>query len=201
MNSTAQQKWNQIYRNNASPGQFPQPAQVVVDFAHLLPATGRALELACGTGGNALFLAKRGFDCWAWDISDVALEQLAARADNARLIIHTEVRDIESESLPTEYFDVIVVAHFLDRSICEQIVKMLKPSGLLFYQTFTIDALGFGLGPKNPDYLLQPNELIRLFNQLQIHGYREDGIASDSQKGLLGQAYLVASKNTLQGNE
>ncbi|MEE9423578.1 MAG: class I SAM-dependent methyltransferase [Methylococcales bacterium] len=200
MNPTAQKKWNQIYRNNALPDQFPRPAQVVVDFAHLLPATGRAVELACGTGGNSLFLAERGLDCWAWDISDVALEQLAARADHARLIIHTEVRDIECESLPAEYFDVIVVAHFLDRSICEQIVTMLKPGGLLFYQTFTVDALAVGIGPKNPDYLLQPNELIRLFKQLRIHGYREDGLASDSQNSMPGQAYLVASKHTLQGN-
>jgi len=201
MNLTALQKWNQIYRNNASLDLFPKPAQVVLDFAHLLPVTGRAAELACGTGGNALFLAERGLDCWAWDISNVALEQLAAQAEKADLIIHTEVRDIESESLPAECFDVIVVAHFLNRSICEQIVKMLNPSGLLFYQTFTIDALGFGLGPKNPDYLLQPNELIKLFNQLQLYGYREDRLVSDSQNSLPGQAYLVASKHTLQGNE
>ncbi len=193
MKTTAQQKWNQIYRNNASPDQFPQPAQVVVDFAHLLPATGRVVELACGTGGNALFLAERGLDCWAWDISNVALQQLAAQAKKAHLTVHTQVRDIEGESLPTECFDVIVVAHFLNRSICEQIVKMLKPGGLLFYQTFTVDALAFGIGPKNPDYLLQPNELIRLFNSLQLHGFREDGLALDSQDGLPGQAYLVAS--------
>ncbi len=201
MNPTAQQKWNQIYRKNASTDQFPQPAQVVVDFAHLLPATGRALELACGTGGNALFLAERGFDCWAWDISDVALEQLATQAEKARLTVHTEARDIESESLPAESFDVIVVTHFLNRSICEQIVNMLKPAGLLFYQTFTVAALELGFGPNNADYLLRPNELIRLFNQLQIHGYREDGLVSDSQDGLSGQAYLVASKQSSMEEE
>ncbi len=199
MNSKVQQKWNQIYRNDAVAEQYPQPAEVVVDFAHLLPATGCALELACGKGGNSLFLAKQGLDCLAWDISNVALEQLATQAEKARLTIHTEVRDIESGSLPVNSFDVIVVAHFLNRSICEQIVKMLKPGGLLFYQTFTVDALELGFGPKNPDYLLQPNELIRLFKQLQIHGYREDGFTSDSQTSLPGVAYLVASKHTLQG--
>jgi SAM-dependent methyltransferase len=196
VHEAVQQKWNKIYRNRSLLDQLSQPTEVVLDFAHLLPATGRTVELASGTGGNALFLAERGLDCWAWDISNVALEQLVARAKKAALTIHTEVRDIESGSLPAECFDVIVVAHFFNRSICEQIVTMLKPGGLLFYQTFTVDALAVGIGPKNPDYLLQPNELIRLFKQLRIHGYREDGLASDSQNSMPGQAYLVASKHT-----
>ncbi|MEE9344154.1 MAG: class I SAM-dependent methyltransferase [Methylococcales bacterium] len=199
MNPTAQQKWNQIYRNAASPDQLPQPTQVVFDFAHLLPATGLALDLACGKGGNALYLAARGLDCSAWDISDVALQQLAAQAETSRLTVHTELRDIETEILPTACYDVIVVSHFLNRSICDQIAMMLKPGGLLFYQTFTTDALTLGVGPKNPDYLLQPNELIRLFKLLKLHGYREDGLTGDLEHGMSGQAYLAASKAT--GNQ
>ena len=200
MNSATQQKWNQIYCDDRSPGQFPRPAQVLVDFAHLLPATGLALDLACGQGGNALFLAARGLDCWAWDISDVALQRLVAQAKTAKLTVQTELRDIETEILPAASYDVIVVSHFLNRSICEPISMMLKPGGLLFYQTFTTDALVLGFGPKNPDYLLQPNELIRLFKQLKLHGYLENGLTGDLEHGMRGQAYLVASNSTFPEN-
>jgi 2-polyprenyl-3-methyl-5-hydroxy-6-metoxy-1,4-benzoquinol methylase len=190
-----QKKWNQIHTNGFHIGQTPQPAQVVVDFAHLLPKTGRVIDFACGTGGNALFLAKRGLECWAWDISDVVLNQLAAHAEKQQLNINAEVRDIENEPLPTESYDVIVVTHFLNRSVCDQIIKMLKPQGLLFYQTFTISALTLGIGPKNPGYLLENNELIKIFDGLHLHGYREDGVIVNSTAGLQGQAYLVARKH------
>lgn len=50
-----------------------QPSQVLLDNSHLLPASGRALDLACGLGANALYLAKRGMTTSAWDLSPVQL--------------------------------------------------------------------------------------------------------------------------------
>lgn len=196
VNSEKQRKWNNIYRNAAPTAQHLQPAKVLSDFAHLLPTSGRALDLACGTGGNALFLAAQGLECWAWDISNVVLEQLDAEAEKVHLTIQTEICDIENEFLPNNKYNVIVVSQFLNRSICDQIIKMLESGGLLYYQTFTIDAKVVGIGPKNPDYLLCPNELLSLFDGLHVLGYREDGLISNSHNGLQGQAYLVARKNT-----
>ncbi len=196
VNSEKQRKWNTIYRNATPTAQHSQPAKVLADFAHLLPTSGRALDLACGTGGNALFLAAQGLESWAWDISDVVLEQLDAEAKKARLTIHTEICDIENEFLSNNKYNVIVVTHFLNRSICDQIIKMLEFGGLLYYQTFTIDVMAMGIGPKNPDYLLRPNELFKLFDGLHVLGYREDGLINHSHNDLQGQAYLVARKNS-----
>ena len=195
VNIPVQEKWNRIYRSDSSLIGTPQAARVLADFAYLLPEAGYALDMASGRGGNALFLAKHGLESVAWDISNVALEQLRSQAERLNLLIHTEVRDIEKQCLPTDCFDVIVISHFLNRSICEHIVKMLKSRGLLFYQTFTIDSRTNGTGPKNPDYLLKRNELIKLFNGLQLHGYREDGLETNSDTGLKGQAYLVGRKH------
>lgn len=199
-NYAVQQKWNHIY-SNSELIKKPLPAQVLVDFSHLLPKTGRALDLACGRGGNAIFLANAGLNVWAWDISDVALDQLSAQAEQTGLQINTEVRDIESECFPVDCFDVIIIGQFLNRSICTHILDMLVSGGLLFYQTFTVDALTMGIGPKNPDYLLQRNELLTLFDGMQLHGYREDDASNFQQGEMLAQAYLVARKVHKDNND
>jgi len=71
MSTSDRDKWNRIYAGGR--GDSPAAARVLVDFEHLLPATGRALDLACGSGGNALLLAQHGLKTWAWDISDTAV--------------------------------------------------------------------------------------------------------------------------------
>lgn len=184
-----QHKWDNIYQQKTDQQITPQPVHVLSEYSYLLPETGDSLDLACGRGGNALFLAEKGFNSHAWDISRVVLEQVSNQAKHQQLSVSTQCIDIESAQLPTTCFDVIVVSYFLNRSICEQIADMLKSGGLLFYQTFTID--NQGQGPSNPDYLLERNELLGLFKQLQIIAYREDGIQQQIQSTLPGQACLV----------
>lgn len=58
----AQHKWNARYEDSTS---LPRVAPVLADHQYLLPRTGRALDLACGLGGNALCLAAHGLDTWA----------------------------------------------------------------------------------------------------------------------------------------
>ena len=71
----AQHKWNARYQQ-VPHTQMPQAARVLSEYQHLLPTTGRALDLACGLGGNALLLAARGLETWAWDIANVALARM-----------------------------------------------------------------------------------------------------------------------------
>jgi 2-polyprenyl-3-methyl-5-hydroxy-6-metoxy-1,4-benzoquinol methylase len=71
--AASRQKWDRIYRNWKAP--FPGAAAVLAENEHLLPpGGGRALDLACGLGGNAVFLARRGFEVDAVDISEVGIE-------------------------------------------------------------------------------------------------------------------------------
>ncbi|NJD07352.1 MAG: methyltransferase domain-containing protein, partial [Methylococcaceae bacterium] len=129
-----QAKWNAAY---GSAERQPEPARVLTANAHLLPATGTALDLACGLGGNALFLAERGLQVTAWDFSEVAIDRLTELAREQDLKLTAEVRDVEREELPEAVFDVIVVSRFLTRSLADAIVAALKPGGLLYYQTYT----------------------------------------------------------------
>lgn len=167
----------------------PEPARVLRDFGHLLPTCGDALDLACGLGGNALWLARRGLSTRAWDLSPVAIERLRAQPEQGRLT--AEVRDVCAEPPPAGSFDVIVVSHFLDRGLFPALCAALRPGGLLFYQTFTRERVS-GHGPANPEFRLAPNELLALVSGLRLLVYREEGVAGDPELGLRDEAYCVA---------
>ena len=185
------QKWDRIYRD--ADGILPQPAQVLSDFQHLLPSNGSALDLASGLGGNALFLAKRGLETHAFDISGEAIARLNATATQLGLGIRTEIRDVTASPPPPETYDVIVVSRFLERALAPALVAALKPLGLLFYQTFTREKTTDG-GPGNPAYLLETNELLRMFGELRVVAYREEGRIGDMALGLRNEAYWVGQK-------
>ena len=171
----------------------PAPAEVLSENAHLLPSTGKALDLACGLGGNALFLARRGFSVSAWDISSVAIDALSARALGLGLNLAAQARDVESEPFPRQAFNVVVVSRFLARPLARPIFDSLKPGGLLFYQTYIRDKPN-PQGPGNPDYLLAENELLTLFKGMRVLAYREEGRVGDLSLGRREEAYFVGQK-------
>lgn len=187
-----QQQWNQRYRND-NPVDTPSPAFVLTENAHLLPERGNALDLACGLGGNALFMAKRGLQVVAWDYSRVAIEQLNQLAEHQKVSLQAEVRDVVMDPPEGQSFDVIAVSHFLDRSIISDLINTLKPGGLLFYQTFVQEKVN-DTGPGNPDFLLKPNELLELFSSLRKLVYREEGLVGNIKQGFRNEAFLVAQQ-------
>lgn len=186
-----QTKWDAIYQNYHG---ATQAAEVLVNNRFLLPPQGKALDLACGLGGNALLLAEAGLQVEAWDISPIALAQLQKQAQLRRLTIDTQQKNISPESLLADSFDVIVISRFLDRALCNAIMAALKPSGLLFYQTFTRNKLDQS-GPSNPDYLLASNELLRLFQPLTLLFYQEYTQLGDVRLGNRNEACLVGQKH------
>lgn len=186
----ARQKWNERYQHSAG---TPQPAQVLWENQHLLPATGKALDLACGLGGNAVLLAERGLETWAWDIADVAVQRLQSLALQHQLPLHVELRDVVAAPPVPESFDVIVVSRFLDRALITPLIHALRPDGLLLYQTFTTLAVE-NVGPKNPAYRLAPQELLRLFQPLRVVLYREEGRLGDVSRGVRNEAMFIGHK-------
>ncbi len=187
---TQQQKWDQRYQQKTQPG---NPCWVLENNLHLLPKQGAALDLASGLGANALTLAKHRLTTFAWDISSIALEKIDQFATEQNLNITTEQRDVESNPPEANSFDVIVVSQFLYRPIFPDLIKALKPNGLIFYQTFNQQKLS-NSGPSSPDYLLEPNELLKVFSELSIRFYREDSRAGDLEQGRRDSSYLVAER-------
>jgi len=184
-------KWDERY---LSSDRFPPPAAVLTENLHLLPARGRALDLACGLGANALLLARQGLDVVAWDLSPVAIARLRQELKSHGLEILAQVRDVCERPPEPEAFDVILVSHFLERDLAPTLSDALRPGGLLFYQTFSRDAVSDN-GPSDPAYRLQINELLRLFPSLIIRFYRDEGSVGDTGRGTRDLAQLVAQKS------
>ena len=185
-------KWNQFY-NSQSCQESYQAVQVLIENDFLLPITGTALDLACGLGANAIFLAELGLAVTAWDISIVAIDKLTSYAVQQGLNINASQEKIVADSLTECSFDVIVVSRFLDRTLSDAIIGALKPDGLLFYQTFTREKTS-RTPPNNPDYLLTENELLALFSPLRVIFYRENALIGEQQRGLRNEAQFIGQK-------
>ena len=187
-----EEKWNVRHAQAEGPGEV---AEVLLRNAHLLPPSGRALDLACGRGASALWLAARGWEVHAWDLSSVAIERLQAEAVSRGLDVHTEVRDVVARPPGPETFDLILVSHFLERDLVPVLIGALRPGGLVFYQTFVAEThRGRGPGPESA-WRLAPNELLRLFvPPLRLHYYREDSPLGGESDPLADLALLVAGR-------
>ena len=185
-----QSKWDTRYSNN---NDAPLPCQVLREHAHLLPESGKALDLACGMGGNALFLAARGLETTAWDLSPVGITKLRQHALKQSVTIDAQSRDVIAAPPQANSYDVIVVSYFLERDLFPALLASLKPGGLFIYETFIQDKPE-GIGPSNPEYLLEQNELLTRCQSLVIRSYREEGQLGDMEKGARNVALLVGQK-------
>jgi len=182
-------KWDAIYKKD----HHAVPINGLLENEFLLPEHGVALDLACGLGENALFLAEKGLNSHAWDISSVGLDKLKQQANKKNLSIFIKQLYIEEDSLPKNTFDVIVLSHFLDRSLCNAIMDALKPNGLLFYQTYVREKLA-SRGPNNPAFLLARNELLQLFSPLTVLVYRENSLVGNLDFGERDEALFIGQK-------
>jgi len=190
----ARERWN---RRFAAAGfeAFPDdPAQWLTEHDALVRtlAPGRALDVGCGDGRNALHLARLGFEVDALDVSDFAIERLRAAAARRGLAIDARLCDLEREPLPAAAYDVVVDFNYLQRDLLPALAGALAPGGLLVFETFArahIDELG---GRIDPAYVLGPNELLRAFDGLLVEHYREGVV--DRRGAKRGLARLVARR-------
>ncbi len=91
--------WNAHYASGFTPwdSDEPDPALVATVEAGTIPA-GRALEVGCGTGTNALWLAARGFDALGVDVSPLAIDRARAKLGGAANACRFEVLDFLKRS-------------------------------------------------------------------------------------------------------
>jgi len=191
------QKWEERYRT----GSFPagtDPAPFLCEVLPLLPP-GRALDLATGTGRNAVFLAAHGWRVTGIDSSRTALEKAAALGQQHGVAVHSagEPHRESSSKLPglwlleadleryphrAAQLDLVVCFYYLQRSLFPAIQRALRPGGMIVFETYTVEHLAFDKGPRNPEHLLCPGELRDAFSNLELVFYRElragKGIAS-----------------------
>jgi len=172
-------KWDAKYRSSEAIVSI-EPEQELLEYGSILPQSGQALDLACGLGKNALFIAQRGFDVTAIDGSDQGLDKLrnSARAHGLAHQIKTRQADLDQYSFAEAYFDLILVVRYLNRDLFSGIVSALKPGGVLIYKTFNRNILkqrpGF-----NPAYTTETIELAEAFSSLEIIADNRDDAQSE----------------------
>lgn len=163
------------------------PSRLLVEFLPMLPK-GRALDIACGEGRNAIYLARQGFEVDAIDISGVAINR--GREAAGDLKVNFAVADLEGFEMPEDTYDLIINFNYLQRSLVQGIKKGLKIGGYILFETYTLEQQKLG-PPRNPEFLLGPNELLRLFSDLHIIYYREGVVGEERKKAV---ASLVGKK-------
>jgi SAM-dependent methyltransferase len=141
-------------------------------WAHLIAPRGRVLDAACGSGRHLRWLAERGHAVTGIDRDAAAVAPLQS-------IGRIVVADIERDAWPLagETFDGVVVTNYLWRPLLGTIVGSVAPGGVLIYETFAVGNERFGK-PSNPNFLLQPGELLSACASLHVVAY-EDGMLDD----------------------
>lgn len=185
-----QKKWNKIYAQS-NQTDLPVPCDVLSRYHYLLPSSGCAVDLACGLGGNALFLANKGLETTAVDISAEAIDRLENRQHP---LLKCVCQSIDSNNIGHNLYDVVVVSRFLERSLCDAMVGALLPGGLLFYQTFVSDKADPEIGPGNANYLLASNELLTLFSELQVVVFSDEATVGNVAHGFRNQSFIVGRR-------
>jgi SAM-dependent methyltransferase len=171
------------------------PATWLTSHRSLLPVTGDSLDLACGSGRHAIWLAEQGFRTLAVDRDAVAVGALSQEAARRGLSIETRVVDLESGErfLEPDSCDLIVVVHYLHRPLFPALVQAIRPGGALVYETFTRAQAARGK-PTNPAFLLEPGELPMLVRPLHIAASREGDFEGRSVASIVAmRPYVVAA--------
>jgi len=164
-------KWNEKHRIRP---EMDKPSTIVATFC-AMAKNGRALDLACGTGRNALFLAQKGFTVDAIDISDVGLEKLKRKHPR----IQPVCADLDHYDIVADRYDLIINIRYLNRRLFPYIKEGLVAGGVLIFESF-MERPEFEAPvpqenhqPSCRDYLFRENELLHSFLSLNIRYYRE----------------------------
>jgi len=171
-----------------------RPSEWVLRGLRWLPAGARVLDFASGTGRHARAADQRGLKVTASDRDSVALEQIGGE-------VHCIPGDLESGSWPFEpaSFDAVIATNYLYRPRFSELCELLRPGGLLIYETFALGNERYGR-PSNPDFLLQPGEL---FDRCRAAGLAvlafEDGVILTGRQARVQRILAVRPPMNLEG--
>lgn len=176
-------RWDEKYGRNA--GGSPGLPEVFAPYVDAIPTTGHVLDLACGAGAAAVWLAERGLTVWGVDVSAVAIEQaqeLARRhgvSDRCRF----RVADLDDGLPPGPQVDMIHCHRFRDPRLYQAMVDRLMPGGLLAISVLS------EVGSQPGLFRAAPGELDVAFARLQALAAGE----GDGEAWLLARAVWIDS--------
>ncbi len=193
MSDRDREKWNQRYREGSY--NKNNPVTLVEEWLPVLPA-GRALDVACGAGRNALLLAQAGCQVDAIDISSEGLALARQEARNRGLAINWIEHDLDEPWRFATGYDVILVMWYVNLELLAELCACLAPGGYLLCEDHMRTDQDV-IGPTSPDYRVAPGALREAVSGVDILLYEEAVTAiSDEQK--LASARMVARRPPAQ---
>ncbi|AKF08580.1 class I SAM-dependent methyltransferase [Sandaracinus amylolyticus] len=160
-------KWSErVDRPRSSPGW-------VAELDAEIPRDGRGLDVAAGAGRLALYMARRGLDVTAVDISPVGLTLAREAARDEGVKITTSVRDLERHGLPEGTWNAIACFHYRQPDLFLQFRGALAPGGVLIAEVATVASLERDPSKPSARWLAERNELLRACEGLDVVYYRE----------------------------
>ena len=164
-----------------------KPSRWVERWATLIRGGGRVLDVACGAGRHARWLAARGHVVDAVDRDAAAVGSLADVAG-----VHALCADIENAGWPYQrgVYAGVIVTNYLHRPLFPELLAALDAQGVLIYETFALGNERYGR-PSKAQFLLQPGELLEVVRgQLRVVAY-EDIYSDDPKPALLQRICAV----------
>jgi len=141
----------------------PLVADWVPHVAREVGIGAQALDLAMGSGRQALVLAAAGFETFGVDASFDRVRAAQGHARSRKLRLHAWVADLDTCPLLRHWFDVLVCTRFLLRARWADVRDLVRPGGFVIYETFMEGQARNGAGPRSPEHLLRPGELESAF--------------------------------------
>lgn len=162
--------WDERYRSRelSVGGIDAQPTPLLIEAANGL-TPGNALDLACGTGRNAIWLAQHGWTVTAIDGSEAAIEILRTKAAQLRIPVDARVADLQKHEylIDDSRWDLVAICYYLQRDLFEPAKNGVKPGGVL------VAIVHITENQEQPtESRLRPGELIQYFRGWEIlHQY------------------------------
>jgi tellurite methyltransferase len=190
-------KWNQRYREGAYADRL-NPSAFLVECLPVLEIGSdppRGVDLGCGIGRNTLYLARLGWEVDAVDVSDVALEKLAAAAAQESLAVNCVAADLEAgpaaaaRAAGNRRYDLALVIRYANLSLIRLLPGVIRPGGYLIVEKHLVTDADV-IGPRNARFRAKPGELRRAAEGFEIVEYRE-GILEDPDGRSVALAQLL----------
>lgn len=176
------QDWDKRYRSRerATEDMQAAPTPLLIETverltrdSHLAASANRprrALDLACGAGRNALWLAEQGWSVTAVDGSAAAIAILRERAAARGLNVDARVADLAGDEFPMEpaAWDLVAILYYLQRNLFEAAKRGVAPGGLLIAIVHITEP-----GEEPTPHRLRPGELAKYFAGWEIVHYYE----------------------------
>jgi SAM-dependent methyltransferase len=169
--------WNQRYRDGAYASRT-HPNEFLAKWLPEVPE-GAALDVACGSGRNAVYLANAGFDVSAVDISQVALNIGAARLAGMEAAgqVTWIQQDLDQPDLPAGPFQLIIMLRYVNTPLISELIDRLAPGGYLLIEEH-LQTDEPTAGPRSSRFRVAPGELSANTTSCEVVHYHE-GISKD----------------------